>query len=367
MLTPIQLAGSHDSPYVRAHNSHSRGCRVAVAPRPRDAWVVRISSPVRSRERRRASAGSASGANGLAPLTVVPRPDAGQPALEERGRPRVLYVNKLYWPWTGGIETVVRHHAEGLREQFDTRVLACQPRGRGASQTVNGVPVTRAASVGMFKGMPVSPSFPFWYRQLARDADLVHLHLPFPPADISQVLLGPRDRPLVVTWHSGLVRQRVVMPVYRPFMRRLLDRASAIIVHSAAVLERSEDLAPVRDRCYVVPIGVPVPDLPLETPWMPGVDDQPVVLFAGRLAYYKGLDHLLRAMCSVNARLVIAGSGEEESRLKALAARLGIAGRVHFTEGEHECKHALFVVEQNFARHTGFHATEGQRGTGGKA
>ena len=62
------------------------------------------------------------------------------------GKPRVLHASKLYHPWLGGIEAVMRWHAEGLRDQFDTQVLACQPRGRGRSEVVNGVPVRRAAS-----------------------------------------------------------------------------------------------------------------------------------------------------------------------------------------------------------------------------
>jgi glycosyltransferase involved in cell wall biosynthesis len=54
--------------------------------------------------------------------------------------------------------------------------------------------------------------------------------------------------------------------------------------------------------------------------------------YAGRFVHEKGLDLLLRAVAQLpaNARLVLAGSGNEEAGLHALAQQLSIAGRVEF-------------------------------------
>jgi rhamnosyl/mannosyltransferase len=249
-----------------------------------------------------------------------------------QGRPRILHASKLYHPWLGGIEAVIKWHAEGMADRFDTSVLACMPRGRARTDIVNGVTVRRAMSFGMFLGMPVSPSYLFEFRKAAKKADLVHLHLPFPPADIAQVLFGDRDIPVVATWHSDLVRQRAIMPVYGPFMRRFLERADRIIVPSRSVLERSGDLRPFGHKCEVVPLGIPIPGKEPEWVSMPQVgDDEPVVLYAGRLAYYKGIHQLIRAMRGVDAKLVIVGKGEREFALKRLAYEEGLEDRVLFT------------------------------------
>jgi glycosyltransferase involved in cell wall biosynthesis len=78
-----------------------------------------------------------------------------------------------------------------------------------------------------------------------------------------------------------------------------------------------------------IPNGVPPRDArpPLEGP--------PVVGFAGRLVWKKGVDVLIGAMARVverrpDVRLVIAGDGPERSRLEARAAELGIGGSVDF-------------------------------------
>jgi glycosyltransferase involved in cell wall biosynthesis len=60
-------------------------------------------------------------------------------------------------------------------------------------------------------------------------------------------------------------------------------------------------------------------------------EEKGLVLFVGRLNRQKRLDLLLRAIERVNeARLEIAGVGEEEPALRALARDLGIEGRVSF-------------------------------------
>jgi len=57
------------------------------------------------------------------------------------------------------------------------------------------------------------------------------------------------------------------------------------------------------------------------------------ILYVGRLAPEKGVIHLLEALPAVvalvpDARLVLAGGGPEEARLRARAAELGVTGRV---------------------------------------
>lgn len=61
----------------------------------------------------------------------------------------------------------------------------------------------------------------------------------------------------------------------------------------------------------------------------------PVILYLGRLKAYKSIHHLIEAFQRVlesvpNARLVIAGTGEEESRLKKIATGLHLSSKIVF-------------------------------------
>ena len=48
-------------------------------------------------------------------------------------------------------------------------------------------------------------------------------------------------------------------------------------------------------------------------------NNKPVILFVGRLARVKGIEYLIKAVDGLNAKLVIVGSGDQESTLKELA------------------------------------------------
>lgn len=250
------------------------------------------------------------------------------------GRPVILQVSKLYTPWIGGIEKVVQDIAEGICDEFESEVLVCQPRGRGLQETVNGVRVTRATSVGMVLSQPLSPGFPLLMRRLSRHADIVHIHLPFPLATIGwRRNKGCR---LVVTYHSDIIRQEWLSPVYGRWLRRVLEDAALILVSSPNMVRSSRWLRPYEAKCRVVPFFVDLRNFPLGSnvevdPRELGFEREiPIVLFVGRLVYYKGLEYLLRAMQQVNARLVIVGDGPLRRRMERLSRELGVDKKVQF-------------------------------------
>ena len=59
----------------------------------------------------------------------------------------------------------------------------------------------------------------------------------------------------------------------------------------------------------------------------------PLLLFVGRLRYYKGLNYLITAMQDVPATLLVVGDGPMRREWEELARRLGVADRVHFEAG----------------------------------
>jgi rhamnosyl/mannosyltransferase len=167
-------------------------------------------------------------------------------------------------------------------------------------------------------------------------ADLVNLHMPYPPGDLAAAALP--DAPLVVTYHSDVVRQRRLLQLYRPLLHATLRRASRIIATSAPYVQSSPFLRSYASKCRVVPLSVdverfvqPAPEqaAAIRARYVRSADDR-IVLAVGVLRYYKGLHVLLDALTQVDATLVIVGAGPEEQHLRDLAQALGVARRVHF-------------------------------------
>lgn len=252
------------------------------------------------------------------------------------GQMKILQVNKLYYPVTGGIERTVQNIAEGLCQNTDMQVLVCQKKGKGVKEIVNGVKVYRAQSFGTLFSMPISIDFLFQLRKFAKDVDVIHFHMPFPLGDLGCLLSGYKGK-VVAYWHSDVVKQKKFMKLYKPVMNRFLERADVIMVGAQGIIDGSHYLQPFKDKCKVIPFAVSEEiwrDGELYLQQKEGVQNtrgRMKFLFVGRLVYYKGCSVLLEALKQVERGcLTIVGTGELESELKQMALDLGIEDRVCF-------------------------------------
>lgn len=260
---------------------------------------------------------------------------------------KVLQVNKLYYPHIGGIETVVRDIAEGLKEKTDMKVLACRKsRGKTVDEVINGVFVRKSGSLGIYFSMPVSIPFIKYFRKMSCKSDIVHIHMPFPLSDVACLLSGYRGK-VILSWHSDIVKQKKLMIFYKPFMKYLLRRADKIIVATQGHIDGSAYLKPYADKCCVIPYGIDEKKYILsQKSSVLECNDKSArkVLFIGRLVYYKGVDVLLESFRHVSGcELFIIGTGKLDAELHEKAEKGGIAGKVHFmgSVSDDEVKQAL--------------------------
>jgi rhamnosyl/mannosyltransferase len=251
---------------------------------------------------------------------------------------RILQVNKAYYPHVGGIESLVRQYSEELGQRPDTevKVLVCRDgRGKTYREKVNSADVTRAGSLGTYFSCPLSFSFIRLFRKMAKKADVIEIHVPFPLADLALLLSGFKGR-VVIAWHSDIVKQKKLMLLYKPLMMKLLRRADCIITATKGHIDGSDYLPEFREKCRVIPYGI-TPEDYLSVKRKPVLTEKlkdknaVKVFFTGRLVYYKGVDVLLKAFTRVkNCELFIAGTGELEASLRSFAKENGIDGKVHF-------------------------------------
>lgn len=251
---------------------------------------------------------------------------------------RILQVNKAYYPHVGGIESLVKQYSEELsqRQDVDVKVLVCsEGRGKTQTETINGVQVTRAGSLGTYFSCPLSFSFIRLFRKMAKNADVVEIHMPFPLADLALMLSGFKGR-VVIAWHSDIVKQKKLLSLLKPLIKKTLQRADCIIVATKGHINGSDWLPEYREKCWVIPYGI-TPEEYLAIERKPVLtellhDKNSVkVFFTGRLVYYKGVDVLLKAFrLTEGCELFIAGTGELEAQLKAYTKENGIEEKVHF-------------------------------------
>lgn len=256
--------------------------------------------------------------------------------MEEKNRKlRILQVNKLYYPHIGGIESLVRSFSKELLAFADVKVLVCQDKGRTSYEVIEGVPVTRASSIGIFASCPLSFSFFRLFRKMSKEADVIEFHTPFPLADLACILSGYKGR-VVIAWHSDVVKQKKLLYFYKPILMRFLRRADCIITATQGHIDGSSFLPEFRNKCKVIPYGIDTESYlnakrkPILTEKLN--DSKSIkILFVGRLVYYKGVDVLLKAMQNVHGgELFLVGKGTLEDELKKKAEENGLGKSVHF-------------------------------------
>ena len=252
---------------------------------------------------------------------------------------KILEVNKAYFPHIGGIETLVKQYSEELGKYNNTevRTLVCRDgRGKTYSENINGVRLTRAGSFGTYFSCPLSLSFIELFRKMAKNADIVHINVPFPLADTALMLSGYKGK-VIVSWHSDIVKQKKLLILYKPFLKYLLNRADCILTATDGHINGSEWLPKYRYKCKILPYGLNTDEyINIEKiPFLTEKASNPdciKIFFTGRLVYYKGVDVLIKAFSRVNynCELFISGTGILENELKEKVREYNITKRVHF-------------------------------------
>jgi len=251
---------------------------------------------------------------------------------------KILELGKFYAPERGGIETVLRIWAEGfVRAGHEVDCVVAHRQTRSISEVIRGVRVHRLASFGSVMSASLTPRY---LRATHRyPADIWHAHYPNPLADITCVS-GPKRVPLVLHWHSDIIRQQSVMRFYAPLLQnRLLQRADRIVVATPLHLKHSRWLEPYRDKVVVIPFGLelerfrPTPAIlrrAAEFRESVAVRGRKILLNVGRLVGYKGQQYAIEAMQHLDAELWLAGDGPLRIELQALASKCNVTNKVRF-------------------------------------
>jgi glycosyltransferase involved in cell wall biosynthesis len=255
---------------------------------------------------------------------------------------KILHVGKYYYPYRGGIESVVKDICTGLNEKgHEVEVLCSHTKPWGQKDNIDGIEVTRVSRFGVLLGQCLVPTLFFWLLKKSKKADIVHIHTPNPLVEFFSLWI-PKNTPLIVTYHSDVIRQKSLWALYRPLLRRLLNRAEKIYVATENHITHSMILPEFKEKCHVIPFGIKTEQYKeSDAVLKKGINFREkygsYILFVGRLVSYKGLDVLIKAAEKFSYPVVIVGEGPERRNLEQMVAEKGLKDQFHFlgkVEGE---------------------------------
>ena len=233
----------------------------------------------------------------------------------------------------GGVEQVINQIARGANKLgVTTDVLSLTPERVPQTIAIDGYLAHRARLNLQIASTGFSASAFLHFAALAKKADVIHYHFPWPFMDMVHFVTRVK-KPTVVTYHSDIIRQKYLLKLYRPLQWKFLGDVKHIVATSPNYLATSDVLARYKHKVSVIPIGLdkatyPQPDADKLEYWREKFGPR-FFLFVGVIRYYKGLHILLEAARGTAFPIVIVGAGPIENELKAQAAKLGLRN-IHF-------------------------------------
>lgn len=250
---------------------------------------------------------------------------------------RVGMVAARALPFMGGIETHIHEVSRRLAASgVDVTVLTTDTTGElPTSETISGYRVRRWAAYPRSRDYYFSPGLVRHLLRARGDYDVIHMqgvHTLVPPAAL--MAASRTHTPSVLTFHTGGNSSE-----FRESMRSVQFKSLAPLLRSADALVA---VCEYERRKFAAILGIPAPriklirngsePLPVDAS-APGIDGSPLVVSIGRLEEYKGHHRVVQAMPQIlreapQATLALIGTGPYETRLREMAAELGVADHV---------------------------------------
>lgn len=260
---------------------------------------------------------------------------------------RILIALTYYRPHYSGLTIYTEREALALAERgHQVSILTSRfDKSLPARENCDGVQVIRMPVwFHLSKGV-IMPGMPFWAWKLARQADVVHLHLPQLDAAPISLLARLLGKPVVVTYHcdlhlpAGLIHR--LANLASNLANRITGWAADVIVHNSR--DYAEDSAFLRPYLGKLRTAYPPVEVAHTTPADIEAfrhkynvqSGQRVIGMVARLATEKGVEYLAQALPLVQekhpeARIFFVGPyqdvlGEEKyaARLAPIFQRLG--------------------------------------------
>src|SRR5688572_108148 len=199
--------------------------------------------------------------------------------------------------------------------------------------------------------------------------DVVNTHFVVPTGPVGQWIADRYGIPNVLSVHGGDLydHSKKLSPHRHGWMRepirRMLQRADAVVAQSHNTLGNVSDIYGVRREVDLIPLGIARPPANLTASrtdfGLPA--DAFVLVTVGRLVARKQTTQLVTAMAKSGverAHLLVVGSGPDETPIREAAAAHGVAGRVHLlgSLGEVDKYRAIAAADvfASTSQHEGF-------------
>lgn len=246
---------------------------------------------------------------------------------------KILQVGKFY-PIRGGVEKVMYDMMLGLSQRgvsCDMLCAAVENQQPGVVSLNENARLIIMPAIIKCAATMISPAMISALRRIKDDYDVIHIHHPDPMACVALFFSGYKGK-VLLHWHSDILKQKILLKIYHPFQKWLIDRADLIIGTTPVYVSRSPFLKNVQYKVGHIPIGVDriIPDNDAMRQIRSCYAGKRIVFSLGRLVEYKGYEYLIKAAryLTDDYVILIGGTGPLKEELQALIKEEGQENKV---------------------------------------
>ncbi len=267
----------------------------------------------------------------------------------EKPNRKICLMNDTFPPQIDGVSNAVYNYASEIEKNFGES-LVLTPEYPGYDDSSMPFPVLRYPSIdttktlGVVAGLPFSPKI---MKELTENPpDILHCHCPSASQVLARLIRGAVNAPLIMTYHTKydidirkvikleLISERIIAS-----MITNISASDEVWTVSRGAGENLRSLG-YEGNYYIMQNGVDIPhervpeDFIRRTVSGYGFPEGiPVLLFVGRLMWYKGFRTILDALAGLKAngfdfRMVIVGTGGDEEEILQYARDAGVFGNL---------------------------------------
>ena len=263
----------------------------------------------------------------------------------------ICLINDSFPPVIDGVANAVTNYATVIQKDFGNATVVT-PYYPNANDSVYSFPVLRYPSIDMTKlvgyraGFPLSPELMAQVEE--RHIDLIHSHCPITSTVLGRMLRQRLHVPLVLTYHTKFDID-IANAIHS---KRLQEASIKLLVENISACDEvwtvsrgaGENLRSLgyQGKYIVMPNGVDFPAGRLPEGMIHGVGEGldlpngvPLLLFVGRMMWYKGLRIILDALKQLknegrDFRMVFVGKGNDSEAIRSYAEDLCLDDKVFF-------------------------------------
>lgn len=246
---------------------------------------------------------------------------------------KILQIGKFY-PICGGVEKVMYDIMVGLSQRQIYCDMLCASAEKYPPGNLSLNEFARILCVPAWKKVAstmLAPAMIYRLRKIRKEYDIIHIHHPDPMACLALFLSGYKG-PVVVHWHSDILKQKRLLKLYAPLQNWLLRRAEVIVGTTPVYVRESPFLGNIQRKVTSIPIGVDEmkPSCPQVAQIKEKYAGKKIIFSLGRLVEYKGYEYLIRAARRLDDDyiILIGGKGPLLGYLQALIDEQGVSDKV---------------------------------------